>query len=412
MIAKIYPSKLNGKISAIPSKSYAHRLLILAMLSENDTEVLGLYPSKDITATLNCVKALGCNVENNIVSKADFKSKATLDVNESGSSLRFLLPVAASVGGDFNFVGAKSLFARPNTELFKVMREKGVEIKDSDLGISISGKLESGRYEISGDVSSQYITGLLMALPRLDGDSEIVLTTKLSSKGYVDITIECLKLFGVEIKERENGYFIKGNQKYLAKKVETEGDYSNASYFLGYSALKGGVFVDNLKSDSSQGDRDFLEVLRNMGFILENKGKSIGFQGNIVGNCVVDVDNIIDLAPTLAVVLSQCKGKSVLANIKRLRIKESNRVEAIVSMLKGVGIQATATENSIEIIGGEVIGGVVDSFNDHRIVMASTILGLISKNGVTIKNAEAVEKSYPTFFFDIEKLGGVVNVQI
>ncbi|MEG2002023.1 MAG: 3-phosphoshikimate 1-carboxyvinyltransferase, partial [Clostridia bacterium] len=336
----------------------------------------------------------------------------TLDVKESGSTLRFLLPIVAAIGGDFEFICKGRLIDRPNDELYSVLRTHGISISHGKT-IKLSGKLSSGKFEINGNVSSQYISGLLMALPTLEFDSEIVLKSKLSSENYIDITLEVLEKFGIEIQKTPSGYKILGNQKYVAtENLVVDGDWSNSAFFLVYSAINGGVKVSNLDINSKQGDRQILDILQKIGIKVQIENNTVTVKKKAIKPLEIDVDNIIDLTPILAVLCACAKGESVLKNIKRLRLKESDRVKSTIEMLKSVGIEAFEQGDAIHIVGGEIHGGIVNSYNDHRIVMASAIAGLLSNDCVTIENAEAANKSYPTFFEDIKALGGIIDVKI
>lgn len=412
MNVTVHNSKLNGEISAISSKSVAHRLLILSALCESVTEIDGIYQSKDVEATISCMNSLGVNVLNNIIQGGNLKHTATLNVGESGSTLRFLLPIVCALGGNFEFICQGRLIERPNDVLYSVLQSHGVKVTHGKT-ITTSGKLTSGKYEIAGDVSSQYISGLLMALPLLDGDSEIVIKSKLSSKNYVDITLSALEKFGIKIEKTSTGYKILGSQKYISKgKLKVEGDWSNSAFFLCYGALGGNIKMRNLNLNSFQGDKKILEILKDFGANVQCDDNLVVVSENLRNNLRIDVDDIIDLTPILAVLLSFAKGESVLYNIERLRIKESDRVKSTIEMLNNLGVEAYEKGDEIHIVGSEIVGGIVNSQNDHRIVMASTIAGLLSKNTVTIGNAEAVNKSYPTFFEDIKALGGNVNVNL
>ena len=392
MIAKIEKSKIFGKIDAIPSKSYAHRIAICNFLAGNvPSGKSGDFTSKDIEATERCLKDVNAG-------------KYEVDCGESGSTLRFLLPLLSARGGEYTFIGHGKLMQRPNDELFSVLREHNISIEKQE-NIKISGKLTSGDFRLRGDISSQYVSGLLMALPTLDGDSTITLTTPLSSAAYVDITLEVLKAFNIKIEKTDNGYFIKGGQKFSGD-ILPEGDWSNAAFFLVAGAIGKEVEVYGLNPDSVQGDKAILNVLDNAGAKVEIDGDSIKVKASELKGFCMDAENCPDLVPIVAVLAAVAKGESVIKNVERLKIKESDRIESTINTLKAFGVKAEYKDNSLVVYGSTPVGGTVDSYNDHRIVMAASVLASVS-DGVTIINgAEAVQKSYPDFFADFIKLGG------
>lgn len=402
---KISPSLLKGRVSAPPSKSVAHRLLICAALSDGNSKITDLSSSKDIIATIEALKALGAEIEfdgttANVKGIKKIPKKAVVDCNESGSTLRFIIPIAAALGVETIFVGKGKLPERPITPYLEELTKNGIAFDyNNTMPFSITGKLKSGNFSISGDISSQFITGLLFALPLLEGDSQIILTSKLESKPYVDITIDCLNKFGVEIIENEKGYYIKGSQKYISNDVRVEGDYSQAAFYYVANALGSDIQIDNLNPDSYQGDKKIIEIINEISY---NKKKK-AFE--------VDGSDIPDIVPILTVLACFCEGQSRIYNVSRLRIKESDRLESISSCINKIGGNVIATEDSLIINGVESFtGGEVDSFNDHRIAMSMAICATRCKDELIITNANAVEKSYPDFFEEYKKLGGKVNV--
>lgn len=396
MRAVITPSKLDGKIDAIPSKSFAHRAVICNFLGGNKGKIEGLYPSIDINATVSCVNAIN-----------SCEKVKVLDCAESGSTLRFMLSVAGAIGGEFVFLGKGKLMERPIEELSDVLSRHGVTIVKTDK-ITLSGKLVSGKYSIRGDISSQYITGLLMALPILDGDSEIILTTPLSSTPYIDITLSVLKEYGINIDKTLNGFYVKGNQKYKTIDYKVEGDWSNAGYFLVASAIDGKVKVGGLNHDSVQGDKAILSVIEKAGLKVEYDGDYYFVKKGEIKPFKYSAKDCPDIVPATAVLGAFADGVSEITDIERLKIKESDRVKSVIAMLNSFGIFAEEKEGTLYIHGGKIKGGKVDSFNDHRIVMASAILSAYSSDKSEILDAKAVNKSYPTFFEDLKKLNGEV----
>ena len=395
MNVKVENAFLSGEINAIPSKSYAHRIAICNFLAGNNP-VSGCqgFSSNDIFVTEECLK--------NIKS-----GKADLDCGESGSTLRFLLPLCASLGGNYKFVGHGKLIERPNDELFAVMREHGVSVNKTDC-IKLCGKLTSGKYEIRGDISSQYVSGLLMALPTLKGDSEIVLTTPLVSAPYVDITLEVLNSFGVKIERTNTGFMVKGNQVYKGS-VVPEGDWSNSAFFLCAGAINGDITVKGLNLLSKQGDKKIVEILESAGVNLTVKDNEITVKKSKLKAFTFDAEDCPDLVPVTAVLASYAQGDSVIKNVTRLKIKESDRIESTLAMLKSFGISGEFDGANIIVHGGNPVGGRADAFNDHRLAMSSAVLAL-NANGVSqIVGAQAINKSYPTFFIDYNSLGGKAN---
>lgn len=393
MNLKISGSVINGEINAIPSKSFAHRILICDFLAGKQIrEEFGGFTSKDIMATANCLKALR-------------NGESDLNCFESGSTLRFLIPLCASIGGEFFFFGQGKLMERPNEELFAVLRQNGVQVEKGAGFIKIKGKLSAGEYKIRGDVSSQYITGLMFALSNLDKDSKIILATPLSSKPYVDITLSVLSAYGIEIEQTEYGFLVKGNQKYNGT-LYPEGDWSNMATFLVLGAVAGDITVKGLNVESVQGDKAVLSVLQSAGAIVLQDKNKIRVKKSELKGFTFNADACPDLVPVISVLGAVAKGKTEIYGVERLKIKESDRILSTISMLKAFNVKAESDQKSITIYGGEVKAGNVDSFNDHRIVMASAILGALCQEESVIVDAKAVEKSYPTFVKDYLSIGG------
>lgn len=412
------PCVLSGGIGAISSKSDAHRQLICAALANEPTEIKCNVMSRDIAATVNCLKAMGTDIQvvDDIirVSPCIFNKSAELDCGESGSTLRFLMPLASALGMDVTIAGQGRLPERPISPLKEEMEKKGVVFHtDSHFPLHLTGRLQSGEYEIPGNISSQFVTGLLFALPILEGDSKIVLIPPVESRSYINITLSVLKNFGISVQEKENTYYIKGNQKYISpKKITVDGDWSNSAFFLCAGALSDeGVTLCDLDTDSPQGDRKILEVLKNMGAEVRICGTEITVKRDELLGITLDAGDIPDLVPVISVVASACLGKTVITNAGRLRIKESDRISSVVNMLNSVGVDASETEDGMVICGRDMPrGGVVEGCNDHRIVMSAAILSSICSGDVKITDYEAVEKSYPHFFNDFNSLGGSANV--
>ena len=408
MDIRITPSKLRGSLSVPASKSCAHRSIICASLADGVSHLSGVTMSKDIEATIGAMTALGAEFEvkgSDITVKGNGgrpADKCLVDCNESGSTLRFIIPIAAAVGKETEFHGRGRLPQRPIDIFTRELGKNGVEFDyHNTMPFTVSGGLKSGRFEIEGDVSSQFITGLLFALPLLDGDSEIILTSHLESRPYVDITIDTLRRFGVTVEETADGFRVKGGQTYKPHDEKIEGDYSQAAFFCVANALGSQVELHNLNENSVQGDKKILEIIRDM-----------CYNGNI-GNYNTDCSDIPDLVPILAVLGAFGSGRSVIYNAKRLKIKESDRLETTAALINSLGGSVTVTDDGLIIEPtGAMHGGTVDSFGDHRIVMAAAIAATAIDGEVVIKGAEAAEKSYPAFFDDYKMLGGKANVII
>ena len=393
MNIKIEKSKTGGIVKAIASKSFVHRILICDFLAGNKlSKEFNGFCSKDILATYNCL--------------SDIKSgKRVLDCDESGSTLRFLLPLCASLGGEFTFLGRGRLLSRPNTELLVALSKKGINFKENADNIKIWGKLTEGEFEIKGDISSQYVSGLIMALSSLEKDSKIILTTPLASKPYVDITLSVLKQYGVKVESTDYGFFIKGNQKFNGM-LDAEGDWSNMAFYLVLGAINGGISVSGLNLESVQGDKKILEILKSANANIEINKEKITIAKSELCGFIMDAQDCPDLVPICAALGAVASGKTIIHNIERLKIKESDRVLSTLQMLKAFGIKAEEKESLMIIYGGKAKGGVVSSFNDHRIVMASAVLGAVACGTSQIIDAGAVNKSYPTFFKDFKSVGG------
>lgn len=396
-IVKLQNSILNGTVQVPPSKSAAHRALICSFLA-GDGSVSPIISSKDMQATVGAINALKEGLD-------------TVDSIESGSTLRFMIPVAAALGKSVTFVGRGKLPERPIGDYLRLLPQHNVTCKsEGGLPLTISGKLTPGRFEIAGDVSSQYITGLLLALPILDGDSEIVLTTPLQSKPYVDMTIKVMADYGVKVEETENGYKIKGNQSYIPCDYIVEADWSQAAFFLVGGAVSGDVSLTGLDLNSTQGDKKIIDVLKEFGADITVQNDVINVKKSQLSGIKIDATDIPDMVPSLAVAAAFAKGKTEIYGAARLRLKESDRIESVVYNLSKLGVDITATDDGMIINGSDIKGGALKGYNDHRIVMAMSVAALGAEGDVTIDDAQSINKSYPTFFEDYNKLGGKANV--
>lgn len=410
---------LKGIVSVPPSKSVTHRAIIAAALSGEECTIENVVMSNDIKATVQCMRALGakCMVNTksmtvNVSAKKTYRVKNTinLDCGESGSTLRFLMPLALGKGVPVKFVGHGRLMQRPQTPYFNIFREKGIRFEVGDDYIILDGTLTSGSYSLAGNVSSQFITGLLFALPLLKGDSEILISGELESKGYVDLTIDILSKFGIEISNYKYKLFrIKGGQKYKScGEFKVEADYSQAAFFLVADAIGCNVECMNLNPKSLQGDRAILDIIKDAGARIV-KGPNGGIMAKktaVMHGITIDAKHIPDLVPIAAVLCSFLNGESRIINAGRLRLKESDRLKSTSSELSRLGIDIKEERDGLVINGRELIdGNVCSAWNDHRIAMAIAIAACRSEGEIEIIGAnEAVKKSYPDFFEVYDRL--------
>jgi len=395
MDAKITPSKLSGKIEAVSSKSDAHRVLIAAALCNNATDVYLNNISEDIEATLRCIKAFGGDFE---ISEGKVKvfpfsecRNAQAFCGESGTTARFILPVAATVCDEFTLTGAGRLPQRPFTELVREMRNAGCSIDSDKLPITVKGKLNTEKeFFMEGNVSSQYISGLLFAIAGAGGGGKISLTSPLESAGYVDMTVKTLKDFGAEVSFDGKSYNVAPCTMTSPEEVYVEGDWSNGAFWVIAEFLGADIEISGLSDNSLQRDKQVASLLP-----LPD---------------VVDAKDIPDIVPILCVAASGMNKTTRFINTKRLKIKESDRAKSTCDLINNLGGKAEYDDNSITVYGkGYLDGGIIDSFNDHRIAMSAAIASVICKGDVIIRDAECVKKSYPGFYQDFKLLGGCVN---
>ena len=422
MKAVCYPSVLSGTVDAIPSKSDAHRKLICAALSrEGGTLPLRGKICDDIAATVRCLKALGSEItevpDGLWVPPVKNVSAAILDCGESGSTLRFLLPIAMTVCEQVSVTGAGRLPDRPIRTLIEEMSSHGVQFSADKLPFHMKNKMKGGLYEIPGNISSQFLTGLLFALPMCSEDSEIRLLTSLQSSAYVDMTLQSLRDFGAEIDVSEwDGfpvYYVKGSQVlHFPDSVDIEGDWSNAAFWLTAGAVSPDTVISvlGLNADSTQGDRAIAQILSDSGAQITFDGDSVSSGSSFTHKFDVSMEEIPDLLPILAVRAAVGEGVSRFTNAGRLRLKESDRLSSVAELIRSLGGTAEESEDVLSVSGGQLQGGTVDAKNDHRLVMSAAIAATCCKNPVEILGAEAVNKSYPAFFDDYQKLGGKVEI--
>ena len=414
MNINVEKSVYNGSVNGVPSKSYAHRLLIASALKKGKTIINNIGNSKDVLATISCLNSLGASIicENGRAVVVGIKKPiedCTFNAFESGSTLRFLIPIASAILNKSTFTGTKKLLSRPNEALYKTLRENGATID----GQVIRGKIKSGKYYMDASISSQYVTGLLFALPLLDGDSQIILENNVVSKNYLDITLEVLDLAKIKYEKTKDGFIVYGNQEYkLADELFCENDWSSASFMLVAGAIGKSVSVDNINISSSQGDKVIIDILKEVGANVSVDKNCIKVSNAKKRAFSVNIENAPDLAPVLSVLAVDCEGESRLYGVERLKIKESDRILAILNMLKSAKIECDYNGEYIKIKGGKPKGAIFNGENDHRIVMSAVLLAGLCEEESTVTYMEAVNKSYPTFFDDYKKIGGKTNVSI
>lgn len=421
---KIYPSELKGEVKIPPSKSMAHRAIICAALSEGLCIIENIDYSDDIIATIDAMNSLGAK----IVKHKDYievigaygndekvKEARVIDCNESGSTLRFLVPISLLFKGSSNFIGRGNLGKRPLTTYYNIFERQGIQYsyEEGNLNLVINGELKAGTFEVEGNVSSQFITGLLFTLPLLKEDSKIIITTEMESKGYIDLTLKAMSDFGVEIiNNNYREFIIKGNQKYNARNYRVEGDYSQAAFFLCADSLGNDVLCKDLDLNSLQGDKEVIDILERMNVVFN--ANDIGVKGIANGeltSTVIDGSQCPDIIPVLTAVASLTNGTTEIINAGRLRIKECDRLSAVTSELNKLGAKIIEKEDGLVITGVEKLQGGVEvwSHKDHRIAMTLAIASTRCEEPIVIKDYECVAKSYPNFFEDFKALGGNIH---
>lgn len=404
MNVTIQPTPLRGSITPPPSKSQAHRLIIAAALSDGVCHLSNVDLSQDIRATLACMEQLGAEAspDGTVIRGVQERNSApgaqVLDCGESGSTLRFLIPVALALNGQGQFTGHGRLMERPQEPYFALFREKGIAYDLTDGGLTVRGKLTPGCYTLPGDVSSQFVTGLLYALPLLEGDSEIRLTTPLESRGYVDMTLDALSGFGVQVAYDGGQVFqVPGKQCCRHRDLAIEADWSNAAFWYAANHMGSALDIKGLNLDSGQGDK-----------CIHPWSRQLAGQGEVV----LDVSQCPDLVPPLAAMAALRAGEMTrIVNAGRLRIKESDRLATVTQVLNALGAQVEELPDALTIRGKESLpGGVtVSGHNDHRIAMMAAVAAIRCEQPVTITGAECVQKSYPRFWTDYRSLGGTVT---
>lgn len=434
----LQPNDFQGTVKAIPAKAEAHRALIAAALADKPTRVVGFDNalSEDITATIHVLQNAGTTIIQDgdalTVTPIDsFPKNVCFDCGESGSTLRFILPVLAALSTNISsadVTGKGRLPQRPLDDLVRVLSQHGIDFSSQTLPLSLSGTMTPGLFELPGNVSSQYISGLLFALPLLNGDSTIKLTTHLESAAYVTMTVQTIKRFSINVTQLEDGWFVPGNQTYRSPdSITVGGDWSNAALWLAAGALKNKITMTGLAKNSAQGDSAILEVLNQFGATVQWSHDSNGeadnpnvqnnnhdtassrvtVTPNTLAPVTVDMRNIPDLLPVLAVLATAAHGTSRFINAGRLRLKESDRLASVAALITDLGGHVTELPDALEVHGnGSLTGGTVKAQNDHRLVMAATLATAIATSPITIDGIQAINKSYPTLWNDYNTLGG------
>ena len=414
----LLPSSISGAVQAIPSKSFAHRQLICSSLADAKTEIVCSTISEDIRATMGCLSSLGASVDHRdgslfvspIISPF---SDVLLDCGESGSTYRFLVPVAAALGVKTGFLLRGRLPQRPMGPLWESLEEHGISI--SGIGnreVTLSGRLSGGTFNLPGNVSSQFISGLLMAMPLIRGEKSIEVKGKAESTGYINMTIDVLGSFGINADQNGGSIRIAAEDKFKSPgRIVTEGDWSNSAFWLCGAAASGmEITCRGLRRDSSQGDMAIVRILSDMGAVVEFSGNSVIVKPSVLNGIEIDAGDIPDLVPAIALAACSARGVSRISNAGRLRIKESDRLFTVAETLRRLGADIREGEDSLLISGGRPLaGGTVLSHGDHRIVMMAATASLLSQESITIEAAEAVNKSYPGFFEDFASLGAEVR---
>lgn len=417
---KISEKKLRKEIFVPPSKSLSHRALIAASLCSDSSEIENIILSEDILATIDALRRFGANIEvldsdlfkerKKIIfnSKIDFSKKdIEIDSIESGSTLRFMIPISLLFEGTTKFWGKNKLVERPLTPYYDIFDKEGIFYKNNcgKLPLEVSGTLKPSIFKIRGDISSQFITGLMFALPLLDGDSKIEIEGNLESKGYIDLTMDVLKYYGIEIiNKKYKEFIIKGNQEYIAKNYVVEGDYSQAAFWIVAGVIFDDINIKGLKQNTKQGDKAILDVILNMGGKFEFKDDVLKVYKSSTHFSIIDGAEFPDIIPIIAVLASISKGKTIIKNASRLRIKESDRLNTIFTELSKLGANIIETEDGLIIDGVKRLNGAVtESHNDHRIAMSIAIASLMADGEVIIEKADAIKKSYPNFWEEFFK---------
>ena len=416
MKVKIHPGFAKGNVTVPPSKSLLHRAIICACLATGESKIRNVVYSEDVKATINAFKTLGVDIERksdflNIKGnvRLNFLGAEVINCNESGSTILVLVPLLTNEKGIY-LTGKPSLMRRPLHVYEELFKQNNLVFERKDKSIYLKNSLPANKYEVPGNISSQFISGLLMSLPLKEGDSEINIIGNLESKKYVDMTIDVMKSFGVNVEERDNSYFIKGKQKYQATNYLVEIDFSQLAFFAVAGVINGDIQVNNVNLNSLQADKAILDVIKEMGGIIIESTHGLKFRKSETKACDIDVSQFPDIAPILTILCGLSKGTSTIFNAERLRIKETDRLMAINDIMRLLGVKTEVFKDSYKIYGNKQYkANSFSSYNDHRMVMSIAIAALRADGPVIINDAEAINKSYPDFFEDLQSLG--INIE-
>ena len=416
MAIKIIPQSLSGGVQVPPSKSMAHRAIICAALARGKSVITNIEYSKDIQATIGAMKSLGTMIfEHDDYLEIDgtttfMKNQCEINCFESGSTLRFMVPIALVCENNLHFIGEGRLGKRPMQVYYDIFDEQGISYlyRENVLDLYVRGRMHGGEFHIPGDVSSQFFSGLLFALPLMDEDSRIVVTSPLQSKGYIDLTLQMLEKFGVHIENHDYQEFvIQGGQQYHPCDYRVEADFSQAAFYLVAGALNNEVYLQDLNIESYQGDKIVVDLLQQMGCEFKRTSKGDLMTCSKLQAIHIDGSQCPDIIPVMALACALSSGTSYISHIGRLRIKECDRLQATVEVINQLGGHAIEKEDAMEIQGVEKLqGGRVSSYHDHRMAMMEAIASTVCKQPVIIDDEQCVEKSYPRFWEDFQQLGG------
>ena len=417
----IMPSKLSGNINAQVSKSDAHRSLIISALSESISTLSPWHDNvgDDINITKNILESLSLcetSISNEslvITPSKNYKQNITINAGESGTTLRLILPVLSALNIDATIICEGRLPKRPMEAYHKIWSDNNIELIQKDNYIKTSGKIKSGNYHIEGNISSQFISGMIIGLSLLHNDSRIFIENNLESKPYIDMTINTLKKFDVDIIwENEKTIYIKCPNTFKPSNIMLDGDWSHAAFFIVAAAIGGDITTHGLNKNSCQGDKEIVNIINKMGGYAHfghDSTLKVKHNGRLNG-IDIDVKNIPDLSPVLAVLGIYAEGKTTLYNAQRLRFKESDRITDLANSLKNLGAKIKTTDDTIEIEGqGFIDGGKTSSYKDHRLAMAVSISSIMAKNNIELEDCDAVSKSSSNFFNQFTSLGGRVK---
>ncbi len=420
MKVKVYPSSVSGKITIPPSKSMSHRAIICAALANGKSVISNVAYSDDIKITIEGMKQLGADItclEDSVIVQGikDFTQLKDNVVfcNESGSTLRFFIPIFSLCDCSIAFTGRNRLLKRPQTIYEDIFKQQGISYFQDDEKIAIGGKLQPGDYVLNGDVSSQFISGLLFTLPLLEADSTIHIKEPYESRSYVDLTLEMLDRYGIHAYYSDsNTLLIKGNQRYQASDYRIEGDYSQLGFFAVLAAINNDLHCAGLAHDSKQGDKQIISILQQANAQIEEVEDGYLIHKSNLTPSDIDLQDCPDLGPILNVMAMYTQGQTKIYNAQRLRYKESDRIAAMEEELSKLGVQMTTTESEIIIDGNTTYDTdeILSSHKDHRIVMSLSVAATLCNKPILIEGAQAINKSYPTFFEDLQSIGVKVDI--